>query len=193
MVKEAMLRSRLQFTLCVLVVACVGCAAPMPLPPATPAPSAAKPLAAQPSPPGEAPAPPLTPELMPGVWVEFWALTGHADTQRYAFFDDGRFGWRAAAGSDADIGWRWGSVKLNANGTEIVFSVEGDAKNFGCEPAATCRVIHQPAIEQRLSVGACPENEEARALDAQYRCYSLGGQAFWRHSHEPPEPANFLP
>jgi hypothetical protein len=175
------------FTICVLVVACIGCGAEAPLPKAETAPVAH----AQPS--TTTPAPSLTPALLPGVWVEFWALSGHADTQRYALFEDGRFGWRAAAGSDTDIGWRWGRVKLNADGTEIVFSVEGEAKNFGCEPRATCRVIHQPALEQRLSVGACPENEEARALDAQYRCYSLGGQAFWRHSNEAPEPVNFLP
>lgn len=135
----------------------------------------------------------LTQERLQGVWVEFWALTGHADTQRYSFFADGRFGWRAATAADVGAGWRWGSARVNSDGTEIVFSVEGEAKTFGCEPAASCRVTHKPALEQRLSVGVCPENDEARALDAQYRCFSLGGQAFWRHAHEAPEPAKFLP
>src|SRR5687768_2962101 len=34
-------------------------------------------------------------ELM-GSWVEFWAISGRANTQSYTFGEDGSFEWRAA-------------------------------------------------------------------------------------------------
>jgi hypothetical protein len=128
-----------------------------------------------------------------GTWVEFWSVSGHADTQRYAFFEDGRFEWNAAGGVDAKTTRRWGTWKLErpsssgAAGTALALLVQGHEERFGCEGSASCRVVDEPQIEERLPLGDCPANEEAKTLDASYRCVSIGAQAFWRHmrAHEP--------
>jgi hypothetical protein len=128
-----------------------------------------------------------------GAWVEFWSVSGHADTQRYAFFEDGRFEWNAARDADAKVTRRWGQWKLEsagsptAAGAAIALSVQGHAERFGCEGSADCRVLDDPQIEERLQLGDCPQNDEAKALDASYRCLSLGAHAFWHHlhAHEP--------
>ena len=124
-----------------------------------------------------------------GVWVEFWALQGDADTERYALFDDGRFGWRAPAAGASAVVRRWG--QWTATPDTLVLSVQGEQKRSDCEGDA-CTVAHQPALEQRLPLGDCPPNEEARTLDASYRCIGIGGQAFWRRP-QPEDPAAYLP
>lgn len=144
--------------------------------------------------PAEAPAaeeqPALTQQALEGLWVEFWAVAGHTDTQRYAFFPDGRFGWCAASSAQGPTARRFGRVSLQAGGTELLLSVEGQAER-SCETSACLERFPAP-VEERLVIGACPPNEEARAIDANYRCVSLGGQAFWRHAHHTPAPSEFL-
>jgi len=119
---------------------------------------------------------PLAPEALHGSWVEYWAVSGRADTQRYTFTPDGRFGW-CAGPSDAVPALRWGRFSVSPDA--LVLSVQGEDARRDCDGAATCRTVHEPAVEQRLPLGPCPANEEARALDAHYRCVSVGGQAFW--------------
>jgi len=118
----------------------------------------------------------LAPEALHGSWVEFWAVSGRADTQRYTFTPDGRFGW-CAGPSDAVPALRWGRFSVSSDA--LVLSVQGEDARHDCDGGAACRTVHQPAVEQRLPLGACPPNDEARALDAHYRCVSVGGQAFW--------------
>lgn len=120
---------------------------------------------------------PLTAESLHGSWMEYWALAGHADTQRYTFMPDGRFGWCAGPDVNAAPARRWGRYSLS--GDELVLSVQGEDATADCDGKGPCRSAHQPAAEQRLPLGACPPNDEARALDAHYRCISVGGQAFW--------------
>lgn len=124
-----------------------------------------------------------------GLWVEFWALEGHADTQRYALFPDGRFGWCAASEGPAHGARRWG--QWSAQGDMLVLRVQGQDSGKACE-GASCRVTLDPPLEERLQLGVCPPNEEAKALDANYRCISIAGQAFWRRQ-QAGDPAAYFP
>jgi len=124
-----------------------------------------------------------------GLWVEFWALEGHADTQRYAFFEDGRFGWCAAREGEDKGARRWGQWK--AEGETLVLQVQGRDRGPACQDAA-CRQSHAPPVEERLQLGPCPPNEEAKALDGTYRCISIAGQAFWRRA-QADDPAAYFP
>jgi hypothetical protein len=142
--------------------------APLPATTAAPASSGGEQAAAE---------PPLDAASLHGSWMEYWALAGHADTQRYTFRPDGRFGWCAAPDTNAVPARRWGRYSLE--GEDLVLSVQGEDASADCDGKGPCRSAHQPALEQRLPLGACPPNDEARALDAHYRCISVGGQAFW--------------
>jgi hypothetical protein len=134
------------------------------------------------------PAPAIAPQALVGTWLEFWAPAGRADTERYVFSEDGRFEWRAALSSNAKVAGRTGQWALEPGrlGTLLVLHVQADEERMGCEDA-TCRVTHTPALEQKLPLGACPPNDEARALDPSYRCLGFDSHAFWHH--EPLEPA----
>lgn len=169
--------SLLSSAVCAVAAAGCGCrhsaeAIPeaTPLPASTPVPASSG---------GEQPVAdaPLTPETLHGSWVEYWALAGRAETQRYTFMPDGRFGWCAGPDSQAAPARRWGRFSLA--GAELVLSVQGEDASASCDGKAGCRTAHEPAVEQRVPLGACPANDEARALDAHYRCISVGGQAFW--------------
>ena len=159
-----------------------GCASPAPEA-QTPQPAAQSPAAAQ-SAGAEQPAKPID-----GLWVEFWALEGHADTQRYALFEDGRFGWCAASDGPAHGARRWG--QWSAQGDTLVLRVRGQDSGKSCD-GGSCRVQHEPPLEERLQLGPCPPNEEAKALDASYRCISIAGQAFWRRARAE-DPAAYFP
>jgi hypothetical protein len=171
---------------CGVVVVLAGlaaCAAP-------PKPAPAAPSATDPSAASNASASAAVPAL-PGRWVEFWALPGGgADTQCYAFFDDGRFGWHAAAaGSDPDAR-RWGHYRVEDGA--LVLSVEGHEQRSGCEGTA-CRVPLAQPQQQELPLGECPANEEAKSLDPAYVCVSIAGHAFWRDTKAQPDPAQYIP
>ena len=132
------------------------------------------------APPASAPAPASTPAELAGAWVEYWAVSGATDTQRYRFGADGRFEWHAAPATP-DLARRWGSFRID--GEELVLSCEGHERRGDCKGAA-CTVADQPPVEHRLQLGECPPNVEAKALDANYRCLSIAGHAFWRRSGE---------
>ena len=127
--------------------------------------------------PPAAPAAKVAPDSLAGLWVEFWALSGQTETQRYALSEDGSFGWRAAAGTASGVVRRWG--RWSADGATLVLSVQGEESAGGCRGTA-CQARHEPPREERVQVGDCPPNDEAKALDATYRCASIGGRAFWR-------------
>ena len=154
-----------------------GCGSATPPPPETP----------QPAPPQTAPRAPEG--SIDGLWVEFWALQGHADTQRYALFPDGRFGWCAAKEGPTGGARRWGT--WSTEGDMLVLRVRGQDSGTGCA-TADCRAQHEPPLEERLQLGPCPPNEEARRLDASYRCLSIAGQAFWRRE-QAEDPAAYVP
>lgn len=157
---------------------------------------ASQPTPSPQAPPSPEPASPTTTAnavlpALPGRWVEFWALSGGgADTQCYAFFDDGRFGWHAAAaGSDPDAR-RWGHYQVEDGA--LVLSVEGHEQRSGCEGTA-CRVPFAQPQQQQLPLGECPANEEAKSLDPAYVCVSIAGHAFWRDTKAHPEPSQYIP
>jgi hypothetical protein len=126
-----------------------------------------------------------------GRWVEFWALNGGgADTQCYAFFDDGRFGWHAAATGSEPDSRRWGHYRIE--GGALLLSVEGHEQRSGCEGTACRLPLGQPE-QQQLPLGECPANEEAKNLDPAYVCVSIAGHAFWRDAHTQPDPAAYIP
>jgi hypothetical protein len=160
-----------------------------------PAPAAAGRSAAASAPSTDATPSLISPEELAGVWVEYWALTGHADTQRYAFYPDGRFGWLAADGGATPMAGRWGQFKITAraNETALELLVQGHDERFGCEGMATRRILHDPAIRDRLVLGECPPNEEAKALDPSYRCLAISGRAFWRKMAAPADASPFIP
>ena len=159
----------LRTTLCVSLLAelCAACASPEPAQPAA-APAAAATAG------GEVPA---SAAQLEGSWVEFWALSGKAETQRYTFLADGRFGWTAATGTTATPARRFG--RFEVQGAELVLRVQGEDARGDCSDAAPCRTFHDPALEERFALGACPDNAEASTLDQAYRCTAIAGQAFW--------------
>jgi hypothetical protein len=112
-----------------------------------------------------------------GSWVEFWALSGKAETQRYTFLADGRFGWQAPPSAASAPARRFGRYEVQ--GSELVLRVQGEDARTDCTDATPCRTFHDPAVELRLPLGACPDNSEASSLDQGYRCSAIGGQAFW--------------
>jgi hypothetical protein len=180
MIKTGMHRNRRR-ALALAVVLTAGCASSEPARPAPTTPGST-PAAVEPGA-GHGAAP------IDGLWVEFWALQGHADTQRYALFPDGRFGWCAASDGPARGGRRWG--RWTAQGDTLVLRVQGADSGKDCQ-AAGCLVQHEPPLEERLQLGPCPPNEEAKALDASYRCLSIAGQAFWRRT-QADDPAAYFP
>jgi hypothetical protein len=159
----------------------IGCASSEPAAVASPQTAGAAASTGSEQPPATAP--------LSGLWVEFWALEGHADTQRYALFEDGRFGWCAAREGEGKGARRWGRWK--AEGETLVLQVQGRDHGPACRDDA-CRQRHEPPVEERLQLGPCPPNEEARALDSTYRCISIAGQAFWRRA-QADDPAMYFP
>ncbi|MDH5672318.1 MAG: hypothetical protein OEZ06_09225 [Myxococcales bacterium] len=111
-----------------------------------------------------------SPRALVGLWAEFWAPEGgRAETQRYAFLADGRFAW-LGPGGDAVRGPSY-SGHYGQQGSALRLAVE-QAKDAGEAIAAGASLS--------LELGDCPPNEEAKALDHNYRCLSIGGRTFWR-------------
>lgn len=111
-----------------------------------------------------------------GEWVEFWALSGGADTQRYVFGPDGTFEWSAAETSKDAIVATFGTYAFNGTAIDLAIKAERP-RDSKCEGG--CKNAVEPPRTAQLSVNDCPPNEEARALDASYRCLSFGDRAFW--------------
>lgn len=127
---------------------------------------------------------------MEGAWVQYWAPSGQADTQRYVFSADGRFTWTAAAGKDAQTpppsaASKAGQFELEQQGSVWVLLMRVQTEAFagcseGCGDASPRLVQHEQALIERLELGECAHNDEAQALDAAYACVAIGGHAFWR-------------
>ncbi len=128
-----------------------------------------------PAPAAPPPAPAAPPELH-GFWAEYWALQGRAETQRYVFLADARFGWLAPQRDTPkqDPVQRSGRFSIVAG--DLVLQVESE--RFGDGHVAA----HTPAVPLTLEIGDCPPNQEAQAVDASYVCQSIGGRAFWRRT-----------
>jgi hypothetical protein len=125
-----------------------------------------------------------------GVWAEYWAVNGGADTQRYLFLDGGRFAWRAPAQAAPNTVLQKSgtfSVEPKSGASVLVLSVTQE-RFAPC--SAQCsqhdrgprRVEHPTPIIERLEIGECAPNLEAQALDAHYACRALGGRTFWRRA-----------
>lgn len=115
-----------------------------------------------------------------GEWVEFWALDGAADTQRYVFGTDGHFEWSAEAASKDAVLARFGEYTYD--GTNVTLTIKAERpRDAKCTDG--CKTPVEPPRSVQLAVEDCPPNEEARALDASYRCLSFGDHAFWLRGH----------
>jgi hypothetical protein len=156
-----------------LLMACASPARPVP---ATPAMVSAR----QPEREQTVAAAPLVAEDLTGVWVEYWALSGRADTQHYAFASDASFEWRAAPNAPAGgITRSWGKWALQPNA--ILLEVAGQEHGSTCQGVA-CTATPEAHVVERLSIGACPPDREAQVLDSSYHCVSIDGRAFWRRA-----------
>lgn len=127
----------------------------------------------------------LSPAELVGAWTQYWAPCGRADTQRYVFLPDGRFGWRAPQGTASLQGPLQQSGRYNVQDGTLVLQVERErfaACSSGCANRTQPRIVeHAPALSLSVELGACPQNAEAEHVDAAYRCFGLAGHAFWRH------------
>ena len=127
-----------------------------------------------------------------GVWSEYWAVAGQADTQRYTFSDNGEFRWSAAPSQSAPQAGtpvqKQGKFELYRSDQRrwLVLHV-GETELAGCDSACegeegAFRIQHSPALLEEIELSECPPNVEAQQLDAHYACLALGDQAFWRKS-----------
>jgi hypothetical protein len=138
-------------------------------------------------------APPLTAAAAPeprsaaglqGMWVEYWAVSGELDTQRYVFLEDGNFSWiapRAFSGRTATR--KLGRFELQANALVLQVSTEEFAPCTTCSATAEHepkRVEHASPLVERYELGDCAPNVEAQAIDRHYACVAIDGRAFWR-------------
>jgi hypothetical protein len=147
---------------------------------------AAAPRAVSPTP-SSSPAP--STELS-GVWAEYWAVNGGADTQRYLFLKDGRFGWLAAAQPAPNTPiQKQGTYALEQSGASWVLVLRIAAERFAACSSQCAhhdegprRVEHVSPIVERYEIGECAPNLEAQSLDARYACRAIGGRAFWRRA-----------
>lgn len=166
-----------------LGVAVLGCAT-APAGPAPVVPSSAS--AAPGAPPPAEPSFEFSSRALVGEWAEFWALSGGAATQRYTFWPDGRFDWQASPGAaNEPIQRRFGTWELT--GDRLTLRVTGQELRATCaDRTRPCQSVTEVlSSEEQLELGPCPANEEARALDASYRCVSIRGRAFWRRGSPP--------
>ena len=88
-----------------------------------------------------------------------------------------KLGFKVAVQSGAGEAANFGDDAYRASGAEVV------ADAAGLWRAAT---RYEPALAEDLVLGACPPNEEARALDARYECRSFDGRAYWRRAGADP-------
>ena len=140
-------------------------------------------------------APPLTAASAPaqrapssaelqGLWVEYWAVNGDLDTQRYIFLEDGNFTWLAPSTFAGRSAMRkLGHFQLQANTLVLQVDTEEFAPCPTCGAAAATeskRVEHSTPLVERYELGECAPNVEAQAIDQRYACMAIDGRAFWR-------------
>lgn len=127
---------------------------------------------------------PLTAAALNGVWVEYWAPGGAADTEHYRFDAGGQFGWDARhAASGRGAVHKHGTFRVEPT-SELVLTVQAEdfaaCETCGAEASAPRHVAHQQPIIERYELGECAPNVEAQARDEHYACVAIGGHAFWR-------------
>jgi hypothetical protein len=144
------------------------------LPAQEPAPAAAVAAAPAASTASAASTAPAARELS-GEWVEFWALSGDADTQRYVFTKDGHYEWHATAQSQDPVQARFGTYAVAGDALEL--QVRFEQQRGKCTNG--CRTPVEPPRAESVVLADCPPNEEAKKLDASYRCLAIGDRAFW--------------
>lgn len=133
---------------------------------------------------------------MHGTWVEYWAVDGGADTQRYSFSELGRFEWSSSYSAQtspqapARAVRKAGVFRVERNGPTPVLVLEVQHETFAA-CAAPCaaspeprEVDHATPLVERFELGDCPSNPEAQRMDANYKCRAFGGKAFWRKAAE---------
>jgi hypothetical protein len=128
----------------------------------------------------------IHPDDLRGTWVEYWAVDGGADTERYSF-EAGHFDWHAAGQVRGQTAVRKaGAFRIVRDGPAAVLVLDVEHETFeGC--AAPCasggdarEVSHPSPIVERYELGECPSNPEAQRIDTSYTCRAIGGKAFWR-------------
>jgi hypothetical protein len=174
--KRISLRAAHGLCACALGLGVAACATASPKPAPTP-PSSGAPGAPPPAEPDFE----MSDGALVGEWAEFWAVSGGAATQRYMFWPDGRFEWQAAPGAAGDpVQRRFGTWELAHD--RLTLHVTGQQRAATCaDQTRPCQSVTEAlSREEQLELGHCPPNDEARALDASYRCVSIRGRAFWR-------------
>jgi len=135
-----------------------------------------------------------------GIWQGFWSLKGKVETDRFLFLEDGRWGWLATANTNAtntlqpvQRSGRWemeeGIVVLTELQRKEIIGCKRESPSVrSCEDEQRCEpcspeyriVRHDTPVIERLAVGKCPDNQEAKTLDREYTCLSIGERVFWR-------------
>ena len=130
---------------------------------------------------GEQAAPPSR-DTVVGTWAEYWSVAGHATTAQYTFAANGTWTWRGAPNTEPTVAGRAGRWELTDGALVLTATSQDEIAGCpaACDGGAARRVELKPPVVERLPVGACPPNDEARKLDASYTCMSLGDRAFWR-------------
>ncbi|HKU41687.1 MAG TPA: hypothetical protein VJR89_26200 [Polyangiales bacterium] len=151
-----------------LLAACAG--GPTPPPAAASQPTAAEPVDLR------------------GTWVEYWAVNGKAETDRYDFSEQGRFDWHAAAQTESrNPVEKQGTFRVERAGDAAVLVLEVERERFagcssGCPQSGPREVTHSTPIVERYELGECPVNPDAERVDRNYTCRAIGGKAFWRRA-----------
>ena len=126
-----------------------------------------------------------------GVWVEYWAPSGRADTQRYELTLDGHFVWYApdkpADGNLPTATRKHGTFVVEHGSTESTLVLRVTAEEFPtCGPGCAHhddpprQVEHATPLVERYALDECAPNQEAKALDASYACMTISTRTFWR-------------
>jgi hypothetical protein len=134
----------------------------------------------------------VRPSDLRGTWVEYWAVDGGADTERYSFSELGNFEWTSSYAAQASAAApqtairKAGSFRIERNGSTPVLVLEVQHETFAaCSAPCTGsneprEVDHATPIVERYELGECPSNPEAKQIDQSYTCRAFGGKAFWR-------------
>lgn len=129
-----------------------------------------------------------------GTWVEYWAVNGKAETDSYAFTEQGRFDWHASAKVEQQKPVeKVGTFHIETHGDGAVLVLEVERERFagctgGCADSSPREVTHSTPIVERYELGECPGNPDAERIDRHYTCRAIGGRAFWRRPPNENEP-----
>jgi len=173
-----------------LVIACAACSSQSANPPPAPETRSTGADVSQPS------AAVVRPDDLRGTWVEYWAVDGGADTERYSFSELGHFEWNSTYSAQTSphapqtAVRKAGVFRLERNGSTPVLVLEVQHEAFAacaapCEATTGPREVeHATPLVERYELGECPSNPEAQRVDASYTCRAFGGKAFWRKARD---------